>query len=103
MEDLEYLTCKNSHPKCNFKRLMNTQGIVLLKLEDLGFGADLRGYPESRRVNFKIKINSIMFPESFRIYHRGDTLGGYELTCAMIYENHLLEGGNDRCEFKWKS
>ena len=73
-------------------------------MEDLGIGADSKGYPESRRVEFTINITQLVAPESLKVYY---TMSGvtpqYILTCAMIYENQVLEGSNDRVEFRYKA
>ena len=104
LQDLEYLTCKNCHPECNFGKLSSRDPIVFLKMEDLGIGADTKGYPESRRVEFTIKINSLVVPESLKLYYgESGVVPKYTLTCALIYENQVLEGTNDRVEFLYKA
>ena len=73
-------------------------------MEDLGVGADSQGYPESRRVEFTIKINNIFVPESLKMFYTvSEVQPVYTLTCAMIYENQVLEGTNDRDEFLYKA
>ena len=104
LQDLEYLTCKNCHPECNFGKLSSRDPIIFLKMEDLGIGADSKGYPESRRVEFTINVTHVVIPESMKLFY---SLSGvtpkYTLTCAMIYENQVLEGTNDRVEFLYKA
>ena len=73
-------------------------------MEDLGIGADSKGYPESRRVEFTIDITSLVVPESMKLYYsESEVTPKYTLTCAMIYENQVLEGTNDRVEFLYKA
>ena len=104
LQDLEYLTCKNCHPECNFAKLSSRDPIIFLKMEDLGIGADSTGYPESRRVEFTIDITSLVVPESLKLYYsESEVVPQYTLTCAMIYENQVLEGTNDRVEFLYKA
>ena len=104
LEDLEYLTCKNSHPQCEFHKLASRDSIVFLKMEDIGTGADSKGYPEDRRVSFKIKVNEILVPETMRHYlDINSPAPEYVLTAALIYENQVLEGTNDRTEFRFKA
>ena len=103
-ESLTYLTCKNSHPQTDFSKHMRHDPIVFLKLEDVGIGADVAGYPESRRVEFDIEITNYVLPTDFRemtYYRNGQP--EFELTVGMVYENHVCEGTNDRMEFRWKN
>ena len=105
--ELDYITKKNSHPRCDFYNNMKFDPIVLLKLEDLGLATELQGYPNSKRLEMEVEIRQVMMPRNWgALYDRVD-FGGLpnpEITAnvVFIYENHVLEGSNGSCNFVWK-
>ena len=58
-EELEYLTHKNSHKYCDFRREMTREPIILLKLEDLGLGNCEAGYPFVKRQTIDVEITKV--------------------------------------------
>ena len=112
-DELEYITKKNVHPQCDFVGNMSYDPIVLLKLEDIGLATEDLGYPNAKRLELEIEINSIILPRNymFRFPDNLPLVGGnphYQpnppmtARCSFIYENHVLEGTNNRLDFVWK-
>lgn len=108
-QELDYLTKKNSHPKCSFYEHMKYDPIVLLKLEDLGLGTESIGYPNSKRLEMEVVINQIMLPHGWALQYAPNlpivnNLPKPQITAnvVFIYENHILEGTNGSCNFVWK-
>ena len=106
-QELDYLTKKNSHPRCDFYNNMKYDPIVLLKLEDLGLATELQGYPNSKRLEMEVEIRQILMPNNWGAqYDRvaNPDLPNPEITAnvVFIYENHVLEGSNGSCNFVWK-
>ena len=108
-DELEYITKKNVHPQCDFIENMSYDPIILLKLEDLGLATEDMGYPNAKRLELEIEINSIVLPRNFK--YRFPPVGGAVMKqpnppmtahCSFIYENHVLEGTNNRLDFVWK-
>ena len=102
--EIDYLTKKNSHPQCDFDENMKYDPIVLLKLEDIGLGTELTGYPLSKRIEMEIDITQIKLPHSYGFRFAGPDLPipNIEANVVFIYENHVLEGSNGQCKFVWK-
>ena len=60
------------------------------------------GYPEYTRKRIKVDVTKLILQAS-----GGESLyleepPNIELSVALVYENHVLEGNNDRVEFLWK-
>ena len=105
-EEIEYLTQKNSHKYCDFRRLMTSDPIVLLKLEDLGLANCQMGYPAAKRMILEFEVTKVMFPAAIGstwysdpFLERNPTV---EFSVGMVYENHVLEGNTNRVEFLWR-
>ena len=118
-QELEYLTKKNCHPRCNFKDNMNLDPIVLLKLEDLGLATENVGYPSNKRLEMEIHIKQLALPVHWNLRYASFTqnpaagpVPAYKTDlqpappmrayAAFVYENHVLEGNNNRLDFVWK-
>ena len=100
IEELEYMTRKNCHASCDFKEHMSFDPIVLLKLEDLGLATESVGYPNIKRLEMEFDIKQILVPYRAHLSHDILQLNAY---VCFVYENHVLEGNNNRMEFVWKS
>ena len=104
-EELEYMTHKNSHKYCDFRKNMTTDPIVFLKLEDLGLANCQMGYPHPKRTIIDIDVTKIMFAagigSTYYTIHQ-DYAPKVELSVGLVYENHLLEGNTNRVEFLWR-
>lgn len=102
--ELDYLTKKNSHPKCDFDENMKYDPIVLLKLEDLGLGTELQGYPNAKRIEMEVDIRQIKLPHNYidRFKQPDMPLPNIDARVVFIYENYVLEGNNGQCKFVWK-
>ena len=104
VEELEYITAKNCHPKCAFRENMQYDPIVLLRLEDLGLGTENEGYPNVKRLEMEVEIDQIILPR----YHgkqfvaAGNTEAKIRAVCALVYENYSLQGTNNNLDFYWK-
>ena len=104
-EELECLTQKNSHKYCDFRRNMTSDPILLLKLEDLGLANCQMGYPMVKRMKIEVDITKLMFfTGAGSTWYAEDATGApnVELSVGLVYENHLLEGNNNRVEFLWR-
>jgi hypothetical protein len=103
-QELEYLTKKNCHPRCNFKDNMNLEPIVLLKLEDLGLATESVGYPSNKRLEMEVVIKQLVLPAHWNQRYRtaGQPAPPMRAYAAFVYENHVLEGNNNRMDFVWK-
>ena len=103
-EELEYITKKNCHPRCDFNGNMKYDPIVLLKLEDLGLATESVGYPSAKRLELEVEIKQIVLPRhyNFRAYTYGQPPPPMRAYAAFVYENHVLEGNNNRMDFVWK-
>ena len=103
-QELEYLTKKNCHPRCNFKDNMNIEPIVLLKLEDLGLATESVGYPYAKRLEMEVRIKQLILPVHWNQRYRtaGQPAPPMRAFAAFVYENHVLEGNNNRMDFVWK-
>ena len=103
-QELEYLTKKNSNPRCNFKDNMNVDPIVFLKLEDLGLATESVGYPSVKRLEMEIRIKQLVLPAQWNQRYRtaGQLPPPMRAYAAFVYENHVLEGNNNRLDFVWK-
>ena len=102
--ELDYLTKKNSHPRCDFYEHMKYDPIVLLRLEDLGLATETMGYPNSKRLELEVEIKQLMMPNNYdKRFYKPD-LPAPKITAhaVLIYENHVLEGSNGACDFVWK-
>ena len=101
--ELDYLTKKNSHPKCDFDENMKYDPIVLLKLEDIGLGTELQGYPYAKRIEMEVEIKTIKLPHHYADRHIDpDKIPNIDARVVFIYENYVLEGNNGQCKFVWK-
>ena len=106
-EQLEYLTQKNSHKYCDFRRHMTSEPIVLLKLEDLGLANCQMGYPMVKRTLIEVEITKVMFTAAvgstwYEDPGRDTFNPKVELSVGLVYENHVLEGNTNRVEFLWR-
>ena len=103
-DELEYLTKKNCNPKCDFSENMQFDPIVLLKLEDLGLATESVGYPQAKRLELTVEIKQIVLPRHYnlRFIRPGQDAPPMRAYCAFVYENHVLEGNNNRLDFVWK-
>jgi hypothetical protein len=103
-QELEYLTKKNCHPRCNFKDNMNIEPIVLLKLEDLGLATESVGYPYAKRLEMEVRIKQLILPVHWNQRYRtaDQPAPPMRAFAAFVYENHVLEGNNNRLDFVWK-
>ena len=103
-EELEYLTKKNCHPRCDFNESMKYDPIVLLKLEDLGLATESVGYPSAKRLELEVEIKQIVLPRhyNFRSYTPLQPAPPMRAYVTFVYENHVLEGNNNRLDFVWK-
>jgi hypothetical protein len=103
-EELEYITKKNCHPRCDFNGNMKYDPIVLLKLEDLGLATESVGYPSAKRLELEVEIKQIVLPRHYnwRSYTYGQPAPPMRAYAAFVYENHVLEGNNNRMDFVWK-
>ena len=103
-EELEYITKKNCHPRCDFNENMKYDPIVLLKLEDLGLASESVGYPSAKRLEMEVEIKQIVLPRhyGFRSFVADQAAPPMRAYAAFVYENHVLEGNNNRMDFVWK-
>ena len=79
---------------------MSFDPIVFLSLEDIGLATETVGYPNIKRLEMEVNIKQILLPYDAHRLHEDVTIKGY---VCFVYENHVLEGNNDRMEFVWKS
>ena len=111
-DELEYITKKNVHPRCDLIGNMSYDPIVLLKLEDIGLATEDTGYPSDKRLELEVEINSIILSRNYIFRYplfndaNGDAVQQpnppMTAHCSFIYENHVLEGTNNRLDFVWK-
>ena len=83
---------------------MKYDPIVLLKLEDLGLATESVGYPSAKRLELEVEIKQIVLPRhyNFRSYTELQPAPPMRAYAAFVYENHVLEGNNNRFDFVWK-
>ena len=101
-EELEYLTQKNSHKYCDFRRNMTSDPIILLKLEDLGLANCQMGYPTVKRTIIDVDITKLIFFTGAGSTWYTAAPANVELSVGLVYENHVLEGNTNRVEFLWR-
>ena len=102
VEELEHLTRKNCHRECNFAEQMCFDPIVFLKLEDLGLNSEALGYPNKKRLEMQVEVKQIIMPKyAYRQVINNDFID-CQLHCALIYENHCLQGTTNSADFYWK-
>ena len=83
---------------------MQYDPIVLLKLEGLGLATESVGYPQAKRLEMSVEIKQIILPKHYHYRYSAPDQPAPPMRayCAFVYENHVLEGNNNRLDFVWK-